>query len=123
MECPATLQGWWLMGTHTLSPHFVPTLCRKRKSKRKFRHPVRFRCAMEPAVSAVCCGAHEAANVTAGDGGLQRSGFSVRIRCACTEPPRPPLRHRLAVRQLKGRASRPRHAATRCDRRAAHKAL
>jgi hypothetical protein len=38
---------------HTLSPHLVSTLCRKRRSKRMFRLPVRFRCAMEPAVSAV----------------------------------------------------------------------
>jgi hypothetical protein len=35
---------------------------------------------MEPAVSAACWEAHEVENVTAGDGGLQRSGFSVHIR-------------------------------------------
>ena len=55
----------WVRDTpcpHTLSPHlvgyasslhFVPTLCQKRKSKLKFRLPVHFRCALEPAVSAV----------------------------------------------------------------------
>jgi hypothetical protein len=64
------------------SPHFVPTLCRKRKSKRMFRLPVHSRCALEPAVSAVNWRAHEVENDTAGDGGLQRSGFSVHSRCA-----------------------------------------
>jgi hypothetical protein len=64
------------------SPHYVPTLCRKRKSKRMFRLPVHSRCALEPAVSAVNWRAHEVENDTAGDGGLQRSGFSVHSRCA-----------------------------------------
>ena len=54
-------------------------------------------------------------------GGLQRSGFSVHIRCACTEPPRPPPLISSRYSEPKGRASRPRRAATRCDRRAAQR--
>jgi len=51
-----------------------------------------------------------------------RCGFSFHI-CRCLyRPPRLPTRHKLTVQQPKGRASRPRHAATRCDRRAAHRA-
>ena len=41
------------LSLYASSPHFVPTLCRKRKSTRMFRLPVRFRCALEPAVSVV----------------------------------------------------------------------
>ena len=40
---------------------------------------------------------------------------------ACTEAPRPPRRHKLTVQHPKGRAGRPRHAATRRDRRAANR--
>ena len=49
--------------------------------------------------------------------GLCRKRFSP----TCTEPPRPPGLHKLTVRQPEGRASRPRHAATRRDRRAARR--
>ena len=47
---------------HTLSlyassPHLVPTLCRKRKSKRQFRLPVRSRCANRGRDGALSCAA------------------------------------------------------------------
>jgi hypothetical protein len=45
------------------------------------------------------------------------------LRCACTEPPRPPPRHKLTVQLQKGRASRPRRVATRRGRRVYHHAF
>ena len=58
-------------------------------------------------------------NVTAEDGGLHVAAFPFTFAGACTEAPRPPRRHKFTVQRTKGRASRPRHAATRRDRRAA----
>ncbi len=52
---------------------------------------------------------------------VRKFGSSKVWALACTEAPRPPRRHKLTVQQPEGRARRPRHAAMRCDRRAAHK--
>ena len=76
-----------VLRTYTLSPHFVSTLCRLRfvstlcpytlsKAKEQANvpaFPVRFGCVLEPAVSAVYCGAHGGANVPPGI--LLRQGY------------------------------------------------
>ena len=154
------------------SPHFVPTLCRKRKRKRMLRLPIRFRCALEPAGSAVLRKLPPAlaprqppATPSTPSGACKRqhrhcilhtaycilplsplpAPLCLRERflltplptataychspvscllshvSACTEAPRPPRRHKLTVQHPKGRAGRPRHAATRRDRRAANR--
>ena len=93
----AGLSGWfkWVLRTYTLSPHLVSTLCRirfvstlcpyalsKAKEQANVPAPRSLPMRLEPAVSAVYWRAHEVENDTAGDGGLQRSGFSVHSRCA-----------------------------------------
>jgi hypothetical protein len=70
-------------------------------------------------------------NITAGDGGLQRSGFSFTTLRLYRQPRADGTSISSRYSEAKGRASRlsyvalakygPRHAATRCDRRAAHR--
>ena len=73
--------------------------------------------------------AHDWRTLPPGTAGSSVPAFPFTFAAACTEPPRPPRRRRLTVRQPKCRARRlsyvalakygSRHAAMRCDRRAA----
>ena len=192
--CPRTLSPHFVSTPclHTLSSHFVSTLCpftlrlhtlslRFVESERasECSSPVRFRCALEPAVSAVLRKLPPAldprqppATPSTPSGACKRqhrhcilhtaycilhtaycilplsplpAPLCLRERflltplptataychspvscllspvSACTEAPRPPRRHKLTVQHPKGRAGRPRHAATRRDRRAANR--
>jgi hypothetical protein len=63
---------------------------------------VRFRCALEPAVSAVSWKAHEWRTLPPGTA-CSSVAASRSPGCVCTEPPSPPRLHKLTVPLLEGR--------------------
>ena len=108
----AGLSGWfkWVLRTYTLSPHLVSTLCRIRfvstlcpyalsKAKEQANVPAPRSLPMRLGARGLRGSLMRRMNSERHRRGRRAPAFRlpVHIRCACTEPPRPPPRHKLTV--------------------------